>query len=71
MWWIFEYSVDDGQNYSTANIFYRKHGSSNNLSTNSGFESPSSQPTNDGWTETTTTGTYIETYGYYSQYFTI
>ena len=71
MWWIFEYSVDDGQNYSTANIFYRKHGSSNNLSINSGFESPSSQPTNDGWTETTTTGTYIETYGYYSQYFTI
>ena len=64
-WFIFEYSVDDGSNWSAANIFYRKSGNS------SYFSPPSSSPTNDGWTATTTTGTYIELTNYYTDYFTI
>ena len=64
-WFIFEYSVDDGSNWSAANIFYRKSGNS------SAFSPPSSSPTNDGWTATTTTGTYIELTNYYTDYFTI
>ena len=64
-WFIFEYSVDDGSNWSAANIFYRKSGNS------SAFSPPSSSPTNDGWTATTTTGTYIELTNYYNDYFTI
>lgn len=71
MWWIFEYSVDDGSNWSTANIFYRRHGSSNILANGSEFGIPTSQPQNNGWTATTTTGTYIELNSYYHDYFTI
>ncbi len=71
MWWIFEYSIDDGNNWSNANIFYRRHASSNTLDSGTYFRSPSSQPTNNGWLATTTTGTLINTANYSYRYFTI
>ena len=64
-WWIFEYSVDDGQNWSAANIFYKKY------SSNIFWPPPSSSPTNDNWVATTTTGTYIEVNNYNTDHFTI
>ena len=71
MWWIFEYSVDDGSNWSTADIFYRRHYTNNNLSTSSQTGVPSSQPTSSGWLGTTTTGTYIELPNSNLDFFTI